>query len=259
VAVGCVVAVGHTEIVCKTVPGVGSALRWVVKVGKQASATSTATTAYAPPSLLGVFPQHVDTKGGGRHVVNGTNLGMASTDMYMQVFLDGVPLSVDGRALTTIFPASSSFMTSRRVDGWEEGDAGPGVWEALEFVMPPLSDEDHRKELVLTVGNRRFGGAKADSNIVIAQYKPPHLFEVQNSPGGSEGTRQVTDLMLLGSNFGSVGSILMDGKPVAHSRIEKWKDDQITLSVVAESGNITVVVGEYRSETLRFDDFSPIL
>jgi hypothetical protein len=145
------------------------------------------------------------------------------------------------------------------VPGWVAGDAGYGYWEAIDVVMPPLEDEDHHKEILVTVGHRRFGGAKAESNTVVATYKPPQLFEVQNSPGDTVGTQQVTDLMLLGSNFGSVGTVMFDGRPVAHTRINKWRDDQITLSVAADSGNITVVVGQYSSQTLRFDDFSPIL
>jgi hypothetical protein len=259
-ALGCEVTVGHTEIVCLTVPGVGPTLHWIVTVDGQASLASTPTTAFAPPHLLGVFTQHVDTEGGSTHVLNGTNLGMASSDAYLQVFIDGLPLYVDGEALATVFPAASIYTSSKLVDGWSsEGNSGSEYWEALEFVMPPLEDEDHYKEVVVEVGHRRFGGTTSSSNTVTALYKPPRLFEVQNSPGGQEGTQQVSDLILKGSNFGSVGTVRLGGKPVDAGRIEKWRDDQITLSVVAESGNITVEVGDYKTTTIRFDDFSPIL
>jgi hypothetical protein len=262
-AEGCEVTVGHTEIVCLTVAGVGPDLHWVVTVDKQTSLASQRTSGYASPSLLGIFPQHVPTQGGSRHVINGTDLGMASGDAYLQVFLDGVPLDVDGAGSlsTTVFPASSELMTSKAVAGWSSSSSSssPRYWEALEIVMPPLEDETHDKELVVVVGHRRFGGATATSKAVEAKYKPPRLNEVQNSPGGLEGTQQVSLLLLIGSNFGSVGTVQLGGSEVDASRISSWSDDQIELSVVAAFGNITVVVGDYKSATLPFDDFSPIL
>jgi hypothetical protein len=74
------------EIVCQTASGVGTELAWVVTVDGQASdASESPKTNYAAPQLAGLSPQRVDTAGGVKHVLNGTNLGMASTDAYLNV------------------------------------------------------------------------------------------------------------------------------------------------------------------------------
>jgi hypothetical protein len=82
----CRVSVAHVEIVCATVAGVGPALAWVVTVDGQASdASSSPKTNYAAPAVRGLSPTRVDTAGGSTHVLNGTDLGMASTDATLQV------------------------------------------------------------------------------------------------------------------------------------------------------------------------------
>lgn len=82
----CRVSVGHTEIVCFTVAGVGSSLVWVVTVdGQSSEASESPVSNYASPMLAGLSPQRVGTSGGSKHVLNGTNLGMASTDSFLNV------------------------------------------------------------------------------------------------------------------------------------------------------------------------------
>lgn len=57
-----------------------------------------------------------------------------------------------------------------------------------------------------------------------------------------------------GRDFGAVGKVLLDGWPVATST---YRDTHITLSVPKSSGNITVVVGTERSNTVSYFDFNP--
>ena len=55
-AANCTLAAAHTTLACFTAPGCGAGLRWVVRVRGQASPPSAATTSYAAPSILGVWP-----------------------------------------------------------------------------------------------------------------------------------------------------------------------------------------------------------
>ena len=130
-----------------------------------------------------------------------------------------------------------------------------------KVVVPPLGDEVHLKDLTAEVGHRSVGGALAASNAVPAQYRPPVLLEVQNVEGLRVGTVATSDLVLVGRDFGSVGTVLFNGRAVDPSAIcaACWTDTAISLQVLALSGNVTVVVGAYRTATLRFDDFSPVL
>jgi hypothetical protein len=49
---GCYMAVPHEEVVCRTAPGAGAGLQWLLVVGGQES--TNPTTAYAPPEVHGV-------------------------------------------------------------------------------------------------------------------------------------------------------------------------------------------------------------
>jgi hypothetical protein len=55
-AINCSLATPHETLFCFTAPGCGAALRWVVRVRGQSSLPSAATTSYATPSILGVWP-----------------------------------------------------------------------------------------------------------------------------------------------------------------------------------------------------------
>ena len=83
----CVVTTAHVELRCDSVAGVGSGLRWVVSVGGQSSALSSAsvTTSYAAPvigSLIAVAGSDslsgMPTSGGTRVQLSGTNFGPAT-------------------------------------------------------------------------------------------------------------------------------------------------------------------------------------
>ena len=125
-------AVLPPQVVCATVAGVGPELRWVVTVGGQASLASAATSSYAAPRLFGIYAADLPAAGGSRHVVNGTDLGLASGDAFVRLFFDGVAVAVDGDELTTVLPATSELVTGRPgpdgvvVEAIEVG--GPRAW-----------------------------------------------------------------------------------------------------------------------------------
>jgi hypothetical protein len=258
-AINCAVTVAHTEIVCTTIPGVGSTLAYVVTVKGQSSDVSTVTGSYAKPTLFGANPMRVSTEGGTIHVVNGTDLGMACSDSYLYAYLDGAPVYIDGLSKLIVYPSTSDYMSSTYIEGWTDADGGSPWVEALSFEMPAMSDEDHAKLFTIVLGNKLFGGATTTANNVDMIYKPPNLVEIQNTAGIPIGTTSTSDLVLSGTNFGSQGTVIYNGASVAASKIRSWKDEEIQLTVVGLSGNITVVVGDYSSDKLSFDDFSPIL
>jgi hypothetical protein len=235
----------------------------VVTVDGQASeASDSPKTNYAPPALSGLSPFRVDTAGGSVHVLNGTDLGMASGDAFLQVYLDGQLLAVDGAERTTVYPESSSRMYKVANPLYTDGTNGvKAPWvEALEVEMPSLADEQHAKRITVVVGHRDFGSAASvASNAAAAQYKPPVLTQVQNIEGERIGTQETSDLVLLGRNFGSMGTVYYDGEAIDGSDVSKWNDDELNLRVIGLSGNISVSVGAYHTHTLFFDDFSPVL
>jgi hypothetical protein len=187
---------------------------------------------------------------------------MASTDSFLQVHLDGELLSVNGAGITTVYPAVSSRMYKIANPMYSDGTDGVrSPWiEALAIVMPALADEEHEKVLTVDTGNTDFGGAASiTSNAAVALYKPPVLEQVQNIEGERIGTQATSDLVLLGRNFGSMGTIYYDGQAVDESTVTKWDDDELNLQVIGLSGNISVSVGNYHTDKLFFDDFSPVL
>ena len=77
-AAGCAVTVNHTQIVCSSSVGVGTALHWLVTVaGRQSAAPSTDAVSYFPPLIQRVVftPGLMHTAGGETVVLYGTNLG----------------------------------------------------------------------------------------------------------------------------------------------------------------------------------------
>jgi hypothetical protein len=83
----CIMLQDHTMIACRTVPGIGYNMRWVVSIGGQASAPSTVTTSYGPPTITSVthalmdsegsVPAVLDSEGGTLLQVVGANFGRA--------------------------------------------------------------------------------------------------------------------------------------------------------------------------------------
>ena len=75
-AQGCIIAADHVVVECKTAPGAGKDLRWVVTIRGQES--KAATTNYAPPtitSITGPGSKNAATEGGQEVVIAGTNFG----------------------------------------------------------------------------------------------------------------------------------------------------------------------------------------
>ena len=130
----------------------GFPLFWVVTVdGQTSEKTTAAASSYAAPKLYSVTPERLDTMGGSVHVVNGTNLGMSSSDAYLRIYLDGEPENIEGNTdtITTFYPKTSALFSSKVVT--TIGDDGNRTVLEFVFVMPRLSDEDHAKLLTVEV------------------------------------------------------------------------------------------------------------
>lgn len=86
------------EARCRSPPGVGVGYVWVLTVAGQASAPSTPTTSYAPPSITGLAvtsapgdARLVPTGGGATVAVRGAGLG--SSLSQLSVFWNGRPVA----------------------------------------------------------------------------------------------------------------------------------------------------------------------
>jgi hypothetical protein len=54
------------------------------------------TTSYKTPIITSIDPEMYNTKGGVKMVINGTSFGLTVPDTYLQVLMDGEPVSLDG-------------------------------------------------------------------------------------------------------------------------------------------------------------------
>lgn len=75
-AIGCYVSVSHEQLTCRTSPGIGSGLLWVVSIGYQNSLTPV--TSYGNPviyAIRGPGAVHGDTNGNQTIWIDGTNFG----------------------------------------------------------------------------------------------------------------------------------------------------------------------------------------
>ena len=82
-ATSCSVSTAHTTITCTSSVGVGADHKWIVTVGGQTSALSSATLSYTAPAITDVSFASVSTlatAGGESMVLEGTNFGPTTGD-----------------------------------------------------------------------------------------------------------------------------------------------------------------------------------
>jgi hypothetical protein len=158
-AVNCSVTIAHTEIRCRTAPGVGFNLVWVLSIGGQLSdvcehsAVVNITTSYAPPSIFNITVVEsadapsgtLSTEGGSIVNVMGANFGAPGTSVF----------SLDSQELRLV----------SHVNDWY-----------ASFVAPPGSGTG--KVLTVVTGGQR--GSLVSMPLV---YAPPRVLSVTLVPG----------------------------------------------------------------------------
>lgn len=132
IAAGCTVTVPHSQIACTTAPGTGRLLRWLVTVGGQVSALSTATTSYAGPTITAVSPGNGPTAGGGIVTLSGVNFGTAYASSKLSIKVNN-----DMQARP---PAWGSWVAAL-LAGQPSPAPAVDAWVAGLYSVPPLSEQ----------------------------------------------------------------------------------------------------------------------
>jgi hypothetical protein len=268
-AVDCVVTVDHTEITCKTSPGVGRNLAWVVEVGKQYSSRSTSTcsgaddgfgtpllcsTSYAVPRIDFLEPSIGLTSGITEVTVLGANFGVgANPAPELIIFFD-----------EQIVRVSSSF------------DRGGGV-QGITFVAPECTCvsqnvgscgtrlngnkahfcEEKRKLVVAVDTPTCAAGESGCTNVTYFDYGLPTINTVTiEHLNGNLGSFR---LHIIGKNFCSsaqCGELLVGETSYT---ADQWSHSEITVVVPARGDDVRVKVGSRISERVPFVNVSPIL
>ena len=132
IAVGCTVTVPHSQIACTTAPGTGRQLRWLVTVGGQVSALSTATTSYAGPAITAVSPGNGPTAGGGVVTLSGVNFGTAYASSKLSIKINN---DMQTR------PAAWGSWVAALLAGQPSPAPAVDAWVAGLYSVPPLSEQ----------------------------------------------------------------------------------------------------------------------
>ena len=256
------VSPGHQKIVCNTCEGLGADHFWYVTIDGQTSGKSENLTNYARPNVVNltvdpaqevcdITPERYEmhctysTNGGTSFgYIQGTDFGLQVAGSYFEILLDGEAIDIDGLGSYQMDP------TTTNTYAWLEDG-----FEYLAFVLPELIDENHTKTVEVRVDSQLLSDVSQTSNVMSFSYHGPVITDLVNTL--SEGSDSAVDLHVEGFNFGSSGTLFVDG--VAQTKVNYWHHNEIYVSFDGTSGNVTLEVGELVSNLFRFYEFSPIL
>ncbi|KAH8060947.1 calcium ion binding protein [Aureococcus anophagefferens] len=126
-----------------------------------------------------------------------------------------------------------------------------GDVECVAFVVPPLTSDARTAAISVALSSQVHGSIEAVSNGVAFTYDPPVITHLSNSDGAFYGT---TDVVVNGRNFGTGGAVHVDGEEIAATT---YAHDRATFTFDGTSGNVTVVVGDATSNSVKFSTNSP--
>ena len=260
--------VSHERIVCSTLPSLGAEYFWTVGVGGQVSADKSISTGYAAPRAYTIGPQLLNTAGGDTLTITGADFGVQVPSAGIEVLFDGEPITVDapGGNVPIIFPDEQSVYS-----------ALVGGNDTLFVSAPEMVDDRHSRNVTVRSFLRSYRASTTQvSGVVAFEYRGPNVTDLQNAVGpeisaGGGATLETTDLVLLGSGFGTAafGRVLINGVTCAaiggtygssgSCRATSWSHNRVTVNYVGRTGNVTVALGEKASAPFEFFQFSPVL
>jgi hypothetical protein len=236
-ATSCQLTVKHSQITCMTVAGVGATLRYIVTIDGQDSSPSTATANYRAPAITALTATTSQTQGGSTVTITGTNFGAAVTNVYVELYLSGVIVPLDGGSLTRAVAGKSAYF----------GTNNNGQ-EFVIFTIPPMTDSVQKKSLRVLSASGTIAGTTQWSAPVAFTYGSPFINTIQNIQGSALLSGQTVNLIIAGRNFGTAGNgeIYFNGQPqsaFASTNNLVWGHSRISLTVVGASGSVYVTVG----------------
>jgi hypothetical protein len=250
-ASGCTLTTLHKAIRCLTAAGVGKDLKWMVTVDGQSSSASTTTTNYKQPAISSMTAYTSLTSGGGTVTITGTNFGAGVAFTYVEVYMSGTVVALDGQSTTTAVAGKSAYFGTN--------SAGS---EYIIFTVPEMTNQEQKKFVRVLVASTTVAGASQYSPAVAFTYGSPYITSIQNVQGTDIRSLSTSNLVIQGRNFGASGTIYFNGVAVdSSSGVANlaWGHSRITLTVIGSSGTIYVQVGTEVSNSVDFSDSSPKL
>ena len=272
VARNCSVTVPHTQITCRTVPGTGRALQWVVTVGNQTSQRSAAITSYAIPSLAAAAPANGPTAGGVTITLTGANLGLSYASSVLQVLVNA-----NGAPQPPGFGWYAGLMYAGLPD---DGSTVSAAWlaslaPAANFNPVVVSRTVNTLQFVLPVG---FGPSAellvvvdgVPSNMLSFAYNAPVISNL--APDRLNVGAGLLRLTIEGANFcsgtGGCGFVTVNGVDFKAPWVPpavaptNWSHTKIVVAVPDPQGaqsTVTVTVGGIVSNAVAFSQPVPAI
>jgi hypothetical protein len=221
-AMECKITVSSTEITCKTAPGVGATLKWIVTVEGQ---TSTPFTwgGYELPKINSMVPQTGPTKGKVQVMLSGRGFGLRDPTSTLVVTFGGVVVEVYGSG----------------------ANDDPTAGDTSYFSLP----ESYGKNLRVFITVTTPSGVSLRSNDVPFSYNPPKIDLLTSD--WADAAAGLLRLTAIGSNFCSgnaagldskngCGSVFIDGK---RQDPTSWSHTEVVMETSLDEGNVMIKVG----------------
>ena len=227
--INCTIVTAHLKMVCETSPGVGSELKWVIKVDNQTN--TVPSTSYAPPLLTEVvgvgfdISEGINTRGGQYIELIGENFGPHIS------FVERISFGPTGGEYVLYDPVSRKYN--------------------CEFVVPHkqfkcLTPEGFGQNHFFTV---RIAGQKTDSTsdkITTVSYKRPTISSVIPTEGTTRGGYTIR---ITGSNFGPLAGAVLSfaGKTYVGYPLTYLNHERVDFVVPERQGDSIVIAMGHRA------------
>jgi len=221
---------------CRTAPGVGTSLRFVIDVGGQKSILSSAndaltTLSYAAPTIIHIDPQFALTSNTKEVTITGTNFGPPGTLVGVSFgYSHATPYGEDAVQMTHMSHSTIRFHVPH-------GTVGSG----------------HLVQVHVTDVSAAQLNVSRTSNTVLFNVSAARLDTVR----ASDARDLSSPIVLFGSSFGAsnLTGYITIGTTVAGSTsnripIVQWDHSQIVCAPTSLEGDLTVYVGDQRSNTI---------
>ena len=232
----CKITKSSTEITCKTAPGVGSKLQWIVTVEGQTSPPFT-YAGYEPPKINDITPKSGPTAGEIQVKLTGRGFGLRDPTSSLSVTFGDTQVDMYGSGAS---------------DDLNAGDTG-------YFSLP----ERFGKDIDVFVTVTTPAGVSMSSNKVAFSYDPPKIDLLTTK--WADPAKGLLAITATGSNFCSgtngCGTLYIDG--TAASDITSWTHTDVVVNTALDEGQVSIQVGSglqmQVSESWSFAHLSPAI
>lgn len=214
----CSIITANTHMICETSVGVGSGLKWNVKVDNQTN--TVPTTSYSAPSLFSVvgvdfnIESGLNTRGGQIIELHGENFG---PDLS---FVERISYGPTG---------SEYILYDSRANKYDCSFITPH--ESFRCKVPEGFGKDHY--FSITIGGQKLKSSITSNNTI--SYKSPMITSVTPSNGTTQGGYTI---IVRGSNFGPISGVMLSfwGKTYSNFPMTYVSHEQVKFMVPEGQG-----------------------